>query len=61
MTRKNLGHTKKKAVLKFLILGFLSDNIFGPKKDKRFCPVFSFRRCMLNAIFNLVLFPQSEG
>ena len=37
------------------------DHIFGPKKDKLFCPVFAFRRGMSNAICDLVLYLQSEG
>ena len=37
------------------------DHIFGPKKDKLFCPVFVFRRGMSNAICDLVLYLQSEG
>ena len=31
-------------VLTFLILGFILDHIFGPKKDKLFCPVFVFHK-----------------
>ena len=38
------------------------DHIFGPKKDKLFCPVFFFfRRGMSNAIYDLLLYLQSEG
>ena len=37
------------------------DHIFGPKKDKVFCPVFVLRRGMSNAIRDLVLYLQSEG
>ena len=52
---------KEDVVLTFLILGFIFDHIFGPKKDKIFCPVFVFRRGMPNAICDLVLYLQSEG
>ena len=48
-------------VLTSLMLGPILDNIFGPKKDKFFCPVFVFRRGMSNAICDLVLYLQSEG
>ena len=52
---------KEDDVLTFLILGPILDHIFGPKKDKLFCPVFVFRRGMSNAICDLVLHLQSEG
>ena len=42
------------------VLGSILDHIFGPKKDKLFCPVFVFRRGMSNAICDLVLYLQSE-
>ena len=51
---------KEDDVLTFLILGPILDHIFGPKKDKFFCPVFVFRRGMSNAICDLVLYLQSE-
>ena len=51
---------KEDDVLTFLILGSISDHIFGSKKDKLFCPVFVFRRGMSNAICDLVLYLQSE-
>ena len=44
-----------------MILGPILDHIFGPKKDKLFCPVFVSRRGMPNAIHGLVLYLQSEG
>ena len=44
-----------------MILGPILDHLFGPKKDKLFCPVFAFRRGMSNAICDLVLYLQSEG
>ena len=44
-----------------MILGPILDHIFGPKKDKLFCPVFVFRRGMSKAICDLVLYLQSEG
>ena len=47
--------------LTFLVLRFLLDHIFGPKKDKLFCTVFVFRRDMPNVISDLVLYLQSEG
>ena len=37
------------------------DHIFGPKKDKVFCPVFVFRSGMSNVICVLILYLQSEG
>ena len=43
------------------MLGPILDHIFGPKKDKLFCPVFFFCRGMSNAICDLVLCLQSEG
>ena len=52
---------KEDDVLTFLILEFILDHIFGPKKDKLFCPVFVFRRGMSNAICDLVLYQQSKG
>ena len=52
---------KEGNVLTFLILGPILDHIFGPKKDKLFCPVFVFRRSMSNAICDLVLYLQSGG
>ena len=48
-------------VLTMLILGVFFDHIFGPKKDKLFCPVFVFRRGLSNAICDPVLYLQSEG
>ena len=51
----------KDDVLTFLILGYTLDHIFGPKKDRLFCPVFVFRRGMSSAICDLVLYLQSEG
>ena len=43
-----------------MILGSTLDHIFGPKKVKLFCPILVFRRCMSNAICDLVLYLQSE-
>ena len=43
-------------VLTFLILGFILDHIFGPKKDKLFCPVFVLRRGMSNAVCDFELY-----
>ena len=52
---------KRRRCSNILILGLILDHIFGPKKDKLFCPVFVFRRGMSNAICDLVLYLQSEG
>ena len=52
---------KEDDVLTFLRLGPIFDHIFGPKKDKLFCPVFVFCRGMSNAICDLVLYLQSEN
>ena len=43
------------------ILGPILDHIFGPKKDKLFCPVFFFRRGMSNSICARLLYLQSVG
>ena len=43
------------------IFDTILDYIFGPKKDKLFCPVFVFCRDMSNANCDLVLYLQSEG
>ena len=48
-------------LLTILVLGFISDHMFVPKKDKLFLPVFAFRKSMSNAIYDLVLYLQSEG
>ena len=37
------------------------DHIFGPKKDKLFCPVFVFRRGLSSVICDFVLYLQSKG
>ena len=52
---------KKDDVLTFLILGSILDHIFVLKKDKLFCPVFVFCRGMSNAIYDVMLYLQSEG
>ena len=44
-----------------MILESILNHIFGPKKDKLFCPAFVFRRGMSSAISDLVLYLQSEG
>ena len=44
---------KEDDVLTFLTLGPILDHVFGPKKDKLFCPV--------NPICDLVLYLKSEG
>ena len=44
-----------------MILGFFLDRIFDNKKDKLFCFVFAFCRGRFSAIFDLVLYLQSEG
>ena len=43
------------------IFDTILDYIFGPKKDKLFCPVFVFCRGMSNANCDFVLYLQSEG
>ena len=52
---------KEYDVLTVLILGPILDHVFGPKKDKLFCPVFLFCRGMSNAICDLLLYLQSVG
>ena len=47
--------------LTILVLGFISDHIFVPKEDKLFFPVFAFHKNVSNAIYDLVLYLQSEG
>ena len=42
-------------------LEFIFDNIFGPWKDKIFCPLFVFHRGMSNGTYNLVLYLKIEG
>ena len=49
------------AMLTLLILGFIFDHIFAPKKDKLFCFVFVFFRSMYNVVCDLALYRQSEG
>ena len=39
----------------FLLLGFILDHIFDPKKDN-LCPVFVFRRGMSNGIGEPVIY-----
>ena len=56
-----IARIKEDNVLTFLILGPILDNIFCPKNDIIFCPVFSFRKGMSNAIYDLLLCLQSEG
>ena len=48
-------------LLIILVLGFISDHIFLSKEDKLFFPVFAFHKSMSNAIYDLVLYLQSEG
>ena len=52
---------ERKRWLTFLLLGFILDHIFFPKKDNLSCPVFVFHRGMSNDICDPVLYPQSEG
>ena len=42
-------------------LGFIFENIFGPWKDKIFCPVFVFHRGMSNGTYGHVLYLNIEG
>ena len=46
---------------KFLILWFVFNNIFDPKKDKLLFPVFASRIGMFNVIGNLALYLHSQG
>ena len=52
---------ERKLCLTFLLLGFILDHIFCPKKDNLSCPVFVFPRGMSNGICDPVLYPKSEG
>ena len=56
----SLKHAWKKKLFNnlcsFLLLGFIFDHIFGPKKDNLFGFVFVFLRGMSNAISDLVLY-----
>ena len=41
---------KEDVILTFLILGFIFVQIFGPKKDRLFCPPFVFHRvCLMSS------------
>ena len=52
---------EKRRCLTFLLLGFILDHIFGPKKNNLFYPVFVFRRGISNGICDLVLYLKSQG
>ena len=52
---------KEDNVPTFLILKPILSHIFGPKKNKLFCPVFVLCRDMSNTICDLVLYLPSEG
>ena len=42
-------------------LGFIFDDIFGPKKNDLFCPVFVFHRGMSIGILKYILYFNNEG
>ena len=52
---------ERKLSLTFLLLGFILDHIFYPKKNRLSCPVFVFRRGMSNDICDPVLYTEREG
>ena len=56
----SLMHDRRR-YLTFLLLQFILDHIFGPKKDNLFCPVFVFHRGMSNSICDLVLYLKTKG
>ena len=47
---------ERRRCLTFLLLGFILDHTFGPKKDNLSCPVFVFRRGMSNVICDPILY-----
>ena len=55
-----IGCIKEDDVLRFLIVGPILDNIFGPKEHKLFGPVFVFRRDVSNASCDVVLYLQGQ-
>ena len=42
-------------------LGLIFDDIFGPKKNDLFCPVFVFHRGMPIGILKYILYFKNEG
>ena len=52
---------ERRGCLRFLLIGFICDNIFGPKKDYLICLVFVLRTRMSKVIGDLVLYIKSEG
>ena len=52
---------KKRRCSKIFDTRLIFDHIFGPKKNKLFCPVFVCHRGMSNVICDLVLYVQSEA
>ena len=42
-------------------LGFIFDDIFGPKKNDLFCPVFVFHRGMSTGILKYILYFKNES
>ena len=52
---------ERKLCLTFLLLGFILDHIFCPKKDNLSCPVFVFPRGMSNGMCDPVLYHKSEA
>ena len=52
---------KKTFFLTLLLLGFIFDYIFDPKKDDFFCPVFVSGRGMSNVTCDLMVYLKSKG
>ena len=44
-----------------MLLRFILEHIFSPKKDNLFCPLFVFHRGMSHDICDLILYVKSEG
>ena len=52
---------ERRRCLTFLLLGFILDHVFGPRKDNLTCLVFVFRKDMSNGIYDPVLQLKREG
>ena len=52
---------ERRRCLTFLLLGFILDHNFGPRKDNLACLVFVFRRDMSNGICDPALYLKREG
>ena len=57
----NLLYHKRRCCLTFLLLRFILDHIFCPKKDNLFCPVLVFHRCVSSGICDLILHLKKKG